>query len=69
MVFWKFILIDRLEFLERFRQKKTQGICSCKVLDQLKGSSGAQVEVDGSIKSGELVMDFTSGSNFKGDIR
>jgi len=50
-------------------RRKLRAYVSCKVLDQLKGSSGAQVEVDGSIKSGELVMDFTSGSNFKGDIR
>jgi hypothetical protein len=50
-------------------RRKLRAYVSCKVLDELKGNSGAQVEVDGSIKSGELAMDFTSGANFKGDVR
>lgn len=50
-------------------RKKLRAYVSCKVLDELNGNSGAQVEVDGSIKSNELSMDFTSGANFSGDIR
>ncbi|MBS1918341.1 MAG: DUF2807 domain-containing protein [Bacteroidetes bacterium] len=41
---------------------------SCKTLDALKGSSGAHVEVDGSINSGKLAMDFSSGAWFKGNV-
>jgi phage baseplate assembly protein gpV len=41
---------------------------SCKTLDALKGSSGAHVEVDGSINSGKLAMDFSSGAWFKGSV-
>jgi hypothetical protein len=50
-------------------RKRLRAYVSCKVLDELVGNSGAEVDVDGSIKSGELVMDFSSGSNFKGDVR
>ncbi|MBS1599099.1 MAG: DUF2807 domain-containing protein [Bacteroidetes bacterium] len=50
-------------------RKRLRAYVSCKVLDELKGNSGANVEVDGSIKSNELAMDFTSGANFNGDVR
>ena len=39
---------------------------SCKMLDALKASSGSQVKVDGTIKSGDLNLDFSSGANFEG---
>ena len=41
---------------------------SCKLLDGLKASSGARVEIDGTLKSNDLSLDFSSGSGFKGDI-
>jgi len=56
-------------FWKDMDRRKLRAYVSCKVLDELKGSSGAQVEVDGSIKSGDLAMHFTSGSNFRGDVR
>jgi Putative auto-transporter adhesin, head GIN domain len=48
--------------------KKLRAYVSCKVLDALSVSSGAQVEVDGTIKSSDLSLHFSSGSGFKGDI-
>jgi hypothetical protein len=41
---------------------------SCKQLDELKASSGAHVEVEGSINSGTIAMDFSSGASFKGSV-
>jgi putative autotransporter adhesin-like protein len=48
--------------------KNLKAYVSCKVLDGLNVSSGAQVEVNGTIKSVSLSLDFSSGSAFKGDI-
>jgi uncharacterized protein YdeI (BOF family) len=48
--------------------KKLRAYVSCKLLDGLSVSSGAQVEVDGTIKSVNLSLNFSSGSGFKGDI-
>ena len=42
---------------------------SCKTLDAINGSSGAHVEVDGTIQSGSLALDFSSGAKFKGNIK
>ncbi|HVM89149.1 MAG TPA: head GIN domain-containing protein [Puia sp.] len=41
---------------------------SCKILDELKASSGAYVDVEGSINSGAIAMDFSSGASFKGNV-
>ena len=41
---------------------------SCKTLDALKASSGAYVDVDGAITSGNLNLEFSSGSNFRGTV-
>jgi hypothetical protein len=41
---------------------------SCKTLDALSASSGAEVEVDGSLKSGEMTMHFSSGASFSGNV-
>ncbi|MBS1947357.1 MAG: DUF2807 domain-containing protein [Bacteroidetes bacterium] len=41
---------------------------SCKSLDQMKASSGAHVEVEGTISSGNIAMDFSSGASFKGNV-
>ena len=41
---------------------------SCKTLDALNASSGAHVEVDGSIHSNTLDLDFSSGAWFKGSV-
>ena len=41
---------------------------SCKTLDALNASSGAHVEVDGSIHSNTLALDFSSGAWFKGSV-
>lgn len=42
---------------------------SYKMLDALKGSSGADIEVDGSLRSDKLDMEFSSGSMFKGEVQ
>jgi hypothetical protein len=48
--------------------KMLKAYVSCKLLDGLHVSSGARVEVDGTLKSADLSMDFSSGSDFKGDV-
>jgi len=53
---------------DNYDKRKLRAYVSCKVLDELKGNSGSNVEVDGSIKSNELDMDFTSGASFNGNI-
>ncbi len=50
-------------------KKKLKAYVSFKQIDELKGNSGVQVDVDGSIKAGELVMDFSSGAVFNGNIQ
>jgi hypothetical protein len=51
-----------------YSRKRLKVYVSCKVLDQLKASSGSQVDVDGAIKSGSLAMDFSSGAQFRGQV-
>ena len=48
--------------------KDLRAYVSCKVLDLLKANSGAEVEVDGTIKSGTLSFDFSSGAHFDGRV-
>ncbi len=48
--------------------KTLRAYVSCKTLDQLKANSGAEVEVDGTIKSGDLAFDFSSGASFNGRV-
>jgi hypothetical protein len=48
--------------------KKLRAYVSCKVLDGLNASSGAMVDVNGTIKSSNLNLNFSSGSGFKGDV-
>jgi Putative auto-transporter adhesin, head GIN domain len=48
--------------------KHLRAYVSVKTLDQLKASSGAQIEVDGVISARGLRLDFSSGSIFKGNI-
>ena len=50
-------------------KRKLRAYVSCKVLDGLRASSGSEVEVDGSIKSGDLNMDISSGANFTGNVQ
>src|SRR5579864_215071 len=50
------------------RYRNLRAYVSCKVIDVLKASSGAHVEVDGTLQSGELSMDFSSGAGFKGNV-
>ncbi len=59
---------DNWKFWESDEKKNLKAYVSCKILDRLKASSGARVEVDGSIRSANLAMDFSSGSNFKGNV-
>ena len=49
--------------------KNLKAYVSCKVLDELKASSGARVDVDGSLHSGNLTMHFSSGSGFNGNVQ
>jgi hypothetical protein len=48
--------------------KNLRAYVSCTVLDVLKANSGAEVEVDGTIKSGSLSFDFSSGAHFDGRV-
>jgi phage baseplate assembly protein gpV len=48
--------------------RELKAYVSCKVLDALNASSGAHVSVDGTIKSGNLELDFSSGAEFKGEV-
>ena len=50
------------------RNKNLRAYVSCKTLDALKASSGAHVDVDGSIQSNTLDLDFSSGAWFKGSV-
>jgi hypothetical protein len=49
-------------------RKELKVYVSCVRLDGLHASSGAQVEVDGTLKSANLAMDFSSGSSFTGKV-
>jgi len=49
-------------------RKELKVYVSCIQLDGLRASSGAQVEVDGTLKSANLAMDFSSGSSFTGKV-
>jgi len=51
-----------------FGRKELKAYVSCKSLDGLSTSSGAQVEVDGILKSANLAMNFSSGSRFSGKV-
>ena len=59
---------DSWKFWESDNRKNLKAYVSFKMLDRLKASSGSRVEVDGSIRSDNLAMDFSSGSNFKGKV-
>jgi hypothetical protein len=48
--------------------KNLKAYVSCKTLDELKASAGARVDVDGSLKSGNLALHFSSGSGFEGKV-
>jgi hypothetical protein len=50
------------------KNRNLRAYVSCKMLDELKASSGAHVEVDGTIQSGNLALDFSSGASFKGNV-
>jgi hypothetical protein len=50
------------------KRKELKVYVSCIRLDGLHASSGAQVEVDGTLKSANLAMDFSSGSTFMGKV-
>jgi hypothetical protein len=49
-------------------RKELKVYVSCTRLDGLHASSGAQVQVDGTLKSANLAMDFSSGSSFTGKV-
>jgi hypothetical protein len=48
--------------------KDLKAYVSCKMLDALRGNSGAHVDVDGTVKSNKLHLGFSSGASFKGNI-
>jgi hypothetical protein len=49
-------------------RKDLKAYVSCRQLDDLKASSGAQVEVDGTLKSPNLAVDLSSGAHFTGKL-
>jgi hypothetical protein len=58
---------DRRQWFD-FNGKDLQVYVSCTNIDDLEGSSGAKIEVDGTLKSGTFTMSFTSGSKFWGKV-
>lgn len=56
------------KFWRDWSNKRLRAYVACKTLDALKASSGAQVEVDGILKSGNLFFRFSSGANFTGKV-
>ncbi|HLX93400.1 MAG TPA: head GIN domain-containing protein [Puia sp.] len=48
--------------------KELKAYVSCKDLDALTGNAGAHVEVDGTVHSNKLKLDFSSGASFKGAV-
>jgi hypothetical protein len=48
--------------------KDLKAYVSCKTLDALRGSAGAHVDVDGTVHSNKLHLDFGSGASFKGSV-
>ena len=55
-------------FSDDDRNKNLRAYVSCKTLDALNANSGAHVDVDGSIHSNTLALDFSSGAWFKGSV-
>lgn len=51
-----------------FNGKSLQVYVSCTNIDDLEGSSGAKIEVEGMLKSGTFTMSFTSGAKFWGKV-
>ena len=51
-----------------FHGRELMVYVSCADLDGLEASSGAKVEVDGTLKSANLAMDFSSGAKFSGKV-
>lgn len=49
--------------------KKLKAYVSVNSLEKLSGNSGSSILVDGSLNSNKFVLDLSSGSNFRGDIR
>jgi len=49
--------------------KELRVYVSCVTLDDLEASSGAKVEVDGTIKSDNFTMEFSSGAKFSGKVQ
>jgi hypothetical protein len=49
-------------------RKDLKAYVSCRQLDDLKAASGAQVEVDGTLKSPNLAVDLSSGAHFTGKL-
>ena len=64
------IYVDKSDWKiwDDFSKKKLKAYVSCKTIDELRASSGSRVDVDGSIKSGDLDMDFSSGADFTGNV-
>jgi hypothetical protein len=51
-----------------FHGRELQVYVSCTNIDELSASSGAKVEVDGTLKSGTFTMSFSSGAKFSGKV-
>ncbi|MDR3714044.1 MAG: DUF2807 domain-containing protein [Puia sp.] len=49
--------------------KELKAYVSCKMLDALRASSGAMVEIDGSVHSEMLSLNFSSGASFSGKVQ
>ena len=52
-----------------WKDRKMKAYVSFKILDQLEGSGGSDISVDGTINVNSLALDISGGSDFKGDVK
>jgi len=57
------------DFWHDMDRMKLRAYVSFKMLDELRASSGSHVEVNGPVKSENLVLHFSSGANFRGSVQ
>ena len=68
-IYFEDINFDRKNFWKRDKSnKKLKAYVSVKTLDRLTGSTGANITINGRIIFDKLMIDLSSGSNFKGEV-
>ena len=62
------IYFDQKLFNMEWGNRKMKAYVSFKTLDKLKASGGSDINVEGSINRGKLIMNFSGGSDFHGKV-